>query len=267
MSADDLRCELQVLEDDVAELRQLQDSATRAGVHSVLRQGLEAKAQRMAEVEAALATLQKGTLPLGVPVEADADMAPAAPQPPQPAAPPQPPADEEMEPPQAVPEGVASFTPLGRYSWDQSDRFVKIYCDLPNLSQAQDCGCSFNLTSFTFWAAGVPGAAGRVVSHKLCIPQLCEKISNAGSSLIRKDGKFVVRLAKLSRGVEWSGLDDSEKRKQQEHKSLVDKGATTEELLANMYRNADDKTRSELSQAAHQGRVKRETDAKAKGLA
>ena len=247
----DLQSKLHILQADLAELTALQSTAKQPAVHTMLRDAIAAKTTEITTAETSLRDLTDPT---------------PAPTPATPPPPPRPMTEESPVKQPTEPEGVSSYAPLARYSWDQSEKFVKIYCDLPGLSAAAGCDCSFTLTSFSFWATGVPGEGGKVQNYKLAVPQLCEKISMGGSSLLRKDNKFVIRIAKLQRGTEWSGLDDSEKKKQSEHQSLVGNGATTEELLQNMYKNADEKTRKELSQAAHTGRVKREEDARKNGV-
>eukprot|EP00754_Rhynchopus_humris_P043355 Rhum_TRINITY_DN3170_c0_g2::Rhum_TRINITY_DN3170_c0_g2_i1::g.9696::m.9696/K04507/CACYBP, SIP; calcyclin binding protein len=288
VSADDLRSERLVLADDIEELRKLQSLATRGGVHKVLRDALAAAERRAAEIDAVLATPAAPAAPVAAPPAAAATPEAATPPlapPPLPdgvrgsGPPPQDPlsagataaaseAEAEAAAQQPVqPDGFGSFAALSRYSWDQTDRFVKVYCDLPHLKDAAgEVRCRFGLYSFAFWAEGVPTSGGRTESFRLAIPNLCEKVSLAGSSLLRKDEKFVVRLAKLQRGVTWTGLDDSEKKKTEAHQALVSKGATTSELLASMYENADESQRESLSKAAWEGHKKRQADAKAKGF-
>ena len=295
VSADDLRSERLVLTDDIEELHKLQSLATRGGVHKVLRDALAAAERRAAEIDSVLATPAAAAAPAAPVAQEAAPVAAATPEvatpplgpPPLPdgasgrGPPPQdaPPslsaaaaatseAEAEAAAQQPVqPDSFSSFVALSRYSWDQTDRFVKVYCDLPHLKDAAgEVRCRFGLESFVFWAEGVPTSGGRTESFRLAIPNLCEKVSIAGSSLLRKDEKFVVRLAKLQRGVTWTGLDDFEKKKTAAHQALVSKGATTSELLASMYENADDSQRESLSKAAWEGHKKRQADAKTKGF-
>eukprot|EP01062_Namystynia_karyoxenos_P018026 TRINITY_DN16678_c0_g1_i1.p1 TRINITY_DN16678_c0_g1~~TRINITY_DN16678_c0_g1_i1.p1 ORF type:complete len:299 (+),score=108.77 TRINITY_DN16678_c0_g1_i1:224-1120(+) len=292
----DLKSEIAVLEDDLAEFRQLQEKATRPGVHRVLRGAIETAAQRIAAIRKQLRDAGVATEPPTAPVREEEPRGGAEPigrdeapesdpcPPPLGSCPPEEPEEEEQlpqpEPPHTDPGEAREPTPNDRaaeqkkaddaagilwkptsdYAWDQSDKFVKIYVDLPGVGSAERVYCHFQPQAFDFRAVGVAGKHYRCAVH-----QLCESINIRESTVLVKPNKFVIKLVKLRKCTEWSGVDDVEKRKKLQHKKLADSGATTEELLANMFKDADDKTRAELSQAAFEGRKKRESEAASKG--
>ncbi|KAJ9444108.1 hypothetical protein DIPPA_11714 [Diplonema papillatum] len=243
---EDLRSELATLDDDIAELHALQGVAKKPAVHALLRDGLQKTAANRAAISAQIDRA-----------------APPAPAP----APPRESAAAALENPADAPPAPAgfdpslfSFKPVKKYAWDQKDKTVSVYCDLPNLKDADLVEPKFGQLDFSVYMVGVPVNPGseQKENYKLDVPALCHKISAAKSAVLRKDHRLVVRLSKLEPGKEWSGLDDSEDRKKANHEALVSSGADTAELLANMYRNADDETREKLSKAAHEGRLKRE---------
>eukprot|EP01064_Diplonema_japonicum_P016719 TRINITY_DN2473_c1_g2_i1.p1 TRINITY_DN2473_c1_g2~~TRINITY_DN2473_c1_g2_i1.p1 ORF type:complete len:210 (+),score=74.62 TRINITY_DN2473_c1_g2_i1:48-677(+) len=154
------------------------------------------------------------------------------------------------------------YTTLARYAWYEEAGYVKVTCDLENLKDADDVICDFQTESFCFSAVGVPDKTGKKHNYRLGVTQLHSDVKPSSCVLTKKDNKFGIKLVKQERGEEWKSLDRSEKVKQGQHKSLADSGASTEELLQNLYKNADDKTRADLSRAAFEGRLKREAEAK-----
>jgi len=73
-----------------------------------------------------------------------------------------------------------------------------------------------------------------------------------------------IKLKKLEEGTEWSAIDDHEEVRKARHKALADKGASTMELLNNMYKDADEETQRSLRESYLKGQEKREMEAKAK---
>eukprot|EP00993_Chasmostoma_nieuportense_P002835 NODE_3599_length_937_cov_41.467901_g3447_i0.p1 GENE.NODE_3599_length_937_cov_41.467901_g3447_i0~~NODE_3599_length_937_cov_41.467901_g3447_i0.p1 ORF type:complete len:271 (-),score=102.23 NODE_3599_length_937_cov_41.467901_g3447_i0:125-880(-) len=157
--------------------------------------------------------------------------------------------------PAVVEPAPPKFEEIKKYAWDQSTKQVTVYLSLAEVGQ---CHCDFQTTSLLFTCVDKSGK-----SLRLRIPTLCEPIDTAQSTYVVKPERVVLKLRKHA-NVEWTGLDDTEKRKKAQHQKLASSGASTAELLANMYNNADDKTREELSQAALQGRIKREEENKKK---
>eukprot|EP00755_Sulcionema_specki_P013829 Sspe_Gene.55046::Locus_30318_Transcript_1_1_Confidence_1.000_Length_938::g.55046::m.55046/K04507/CACYBP, SIP; calcyclin binding protein len=239
---------LAVLEEEIAELRSLQDVAKLPGVHKVLRCALEEKSARAEQLRKKTAAAEKKN-DVEEKKEVAEDSIPDTPN------------GEALRMLREDDAAGHVFHELRGYAWDQSDKFVKIYCDLPGVGATRSY-CHFAPSSFTFRSVNSTG----VKHHALSVHSLYDKIRVNDCSLLVKPDKFVIRLAKRTPGESWESLDDSEKRRKEEHRKLADSGATTEELLANIYRNADDKTRASLAEAAHQGRLKREAEAKKRGL-
>eukprot|EP00756_Hemistasia_phaeocysticola_P050365 Hpha_TRINITY_DN2512_c0_g1::TRINITY_DN2512_c0_g1_i1::g.1481::m.1481/K04507/CACYBP, SIP; calcyclin binding protein len=256
----DLKSELLILKDDEKALLDLLNDAKRPGVIRVLRDAVTQIAKRMEEINARL--IAAGVVPR------EDDENPCPPSLSEPAAGVVP-LDEEQKQPELTPaektandiaaerkksddEAGIIWQSMPSFAFDQSDKFVKVYVTLPGVGSS-DHYVHFQPMAFDFRAKGVQGKNMRFAVHNLC-----EAINLKESSVLVKPDKFVVKLAKLKKGEEWKGLDDVEKKKQMQHSKLASGGATTEELLANMFHDADDKTREELSKAAYEGRLKRE---------
>eukprot|EP01006_Ploeotia_vitrea_P048161 TRINITY_DN67203_c4_g1_i1.p1 TRINITY_DN67203_c4_g1~~TRINITY_DN67203_c4_g1_i1.p1 ORF type:complete len:308 (+),score=54.77 TRINITY_DN67203_c4_g1_i1:54-926(+) len=141
--------------------------------------------------------------------------------------------------------------PVQKFAWDQSDKFVKIYISMDGLTPDSEIKTDFHPTYFNVVFFDV-----KETNYQFSRHDLCENINPATSDVLKKQGKCVIRLAKSTQKVEWTGIDDSEKKKKEQHRKLAASGASTQELLANMYNQADDKTREELSKAAFEGQKK-----------
>eukprot|EP00667_Euglena_gracilis_P013560 EG_transcript_13987 len=155
---------------------------------------------------------------------------------------------------------LGNFLSFKQWAWDQSSSFVTVYLTVEGLEDVAQVHCSFQRQSFDFRCLQCKGR-----NYRLHVPTLCEDILPAGSSVVVKTGSARIKLRK-AHDLEWPGLDDVEKRKKAQHKQLADSGATTEELLRNMYLQADDKTRADLAKAAAEGQKKRTETAKAQGV-
>merc|ERR1712151_788398 len=102
------------------------------------------------------------------------------------------------------------------------------------------------------------------------IPNLCKEIDVQASEKNIKTDMISVKLKKLAVGQEWSDINDEKDKYQQKREYRINhgdlKGATTEELLADMYANANDEDRAGLRDAMRVNREKRTEEAKnAKG--
>lgn len=142
---------------------------------------------------------------------------------------------------------------IKQYAWDQSDQYVKVYVSLDGLTgDSSQVDCQFHANRFEATCFGVKGS-----NYSLRLGPLYEPIDPKQCSVLVKPGRFVVKLKKSVKS-EWAGLDNIAKLQKLRHEQLVHGGASTAELLANMYADADDETRRGLAEAAHQGRLKRE---------
>eukprot|EP01063_Lacrimia_lanifica_P037360 TRINITY_DN7642_c0_g1_i2.p1 TRINITY_DN7642_c0_g1~~TRINITY_DN7642_c0_g1_i2.p1 ORF type:complete len:255 (+),score=97.61 TRINITY_DN7642_c0_g1_i2:60-824(+) len=245
----DAASELEVLRGDLQELFELQKVAKRGGVVARLQKCVGAVAERIQELEAEKAATDAAATPPAPPAHAD------------------PSAAEPCEAEEAPLPDLSRHQNLATYSWTESAKSVKVYCDLKHLKDAPVVDCRFGPTSFFFYASDVPAATGGPAKcWKLAVPNLHDAIVPARSTLTRKEHKFVVTLWKRQQGVDWEHLTDVEKLKKQKHKELVDSGATTDQLLANMFKDADPETQAKLRAAALEGQKKREEDAKKRGM-
>merc|ERR1719343_1890171 len=98
------------------------------------------------------------------------------------------------------------------------------------------------------------------------VPNLCKAIDVEASKKSVKADQVVLKLRKLETGVTWSDLTDEKDKYQKRREYRINhgdlKGATTEELLADMYQHANDEDRAGLRDAMRVNREKREEDAK-----
>lgn len=97
------------------------------------------------------------------------------------------------------------------------------------------------------------------------VPNLCQEIQTDTSTKKVKADSIVVKLRKAS-PAEWSDLTDEKdvykKRREYRINHGDLKGASTEELIADMYQHANDEDRAGLRDAMRVNREKRAEDAK-----
>ena len=187
----------------------------------------------------------------------------------QPAAPPAPaPAGVPADPPAApaaappAPEALAevpeafqrdNFTSLKKWAWDQGQSYVTVYLTIAGLQDQGQVHCAFLTQSFDLRCIDCDGK-----HYRMAVPNLCEPVLPKQCSVAVKKDSLKLKLKKAAPG-DWAGLDDGQKKKDLQHKKLADSGASTAELLKNMYDNADDQTRVDLAKAAIEGQKKRES--------
>ena len=98
-------------------------------------------------------------------------------------------------------------------------------------------------------------------TRRLAVSNLCGPVDAARSKLVLKRDRIQLRLAKAAPGDVWSALDDTlDRRKADRDARLAHgdlKGASTQQLLADMYANASDEERASLLAAAAAGADKR----------
>lgn len=152
---------------------------------------------------------------------------------------------------------------ISRFSWDQSDKFVSIYVPFDGVGVLPS-----ESVEVVFRPRGVLlviSTGGKQQWYK--IPNLCKDIVVEASKSTVKADQVVLKLRKAAQGLSWSDLSDDKDKYQQRREYRVQhgdlKGATTEELLADMYKNANDEDRAGLRDAMKINREKREEDAKA----
>jgi len=159
-------------------------------------------------------------------------------------------------------QGLEMIGKITKYSWDQSKLNVSIYIPFDALSTIpeSDITCVFK----PFGVLVVVRKAGKKLWYKM--PNLCNEIDTAASSRKVKSDQLVVKLRKLEQGQVWSDLSDDKDRYQKQREYRLEhgdlKGATTEQLLADMYKDANDEDRAGLRDAMRINRQKREEEAK-----
>jgi hypothetical protein len=156
------------------------------------------------------------------------------------------------------------YSQVASYAWDQSDKFASVYITCSGVGQepAERIKCNFGDFSFHLTLDLDKAGGNSPRQQQLKIPNLNKKIDVGKSKMIIKADRLVIKLKKAEVGVEWSALDDTEDKKKAQRDKRVKtgdlKGASTQELLADMYANADDETRKGLMEAAAKGQAKRE---------
>jgi len=154
---------------------------------------------------------------------------------------------------------------LATFSWDQSDKFVSI---LVNYDAASTLAA--DAVQVIFRPQGVllliNEASGKRRWFK--VPNLCKEIDTAASTKKVKSDSISLKLKKVATGTTWNDLTDNKDRYQEKREYRINhgdlKGASTEELLADMYQNATDEERTGLRDAMRVNREKRGEDAKPK---
>uniref|UniRef100_A0A7S2AIG4 CS domain-containing protein n=1 Tax=Alexandrium andersonii TaxID=327968 RepID=A0A7S2AIG4_9DINO len=101
-------------------------------------------------------------------------------------------------------------------------------------------------------------------THWWKAPNLCKEIDLQASKRNIKADQIVIKLRKRQTGEQWSDLTDEKDKYQKMREYRINhgdlKGATTEELLADMYQHANDEDRAGLRDAMRVNREKREED-------
>ncbi|CAE7943702.1 Cacybp [Symbiodinium sp. KB8] len=152
-------------------------------------------------------------------------------------------------------------TKISRFSWDQSDRFVSIYVPFDGAGKLKEEDVQVHFREIGVLL--VFQKDGK--RHWYKVPNLCQPIDVEASKRTIKADQVVVKLRKARVGS-WSDLTDEKDRYQRKREYRIQhgdlKGATTEELLADMYKNASDEDRAGLRDAMRVNREKREEDAR-----
>jgi len=149
---------------------------------------------------------------------------------------------------------------ITRYSWDQSDKFVSLYVpyDRVHTFSSESIQVIFRHVGVLLTITD----GGKTFWFK--VPNLCKEINTESSTKKVKEDQVVIKLRKAEVGQKWSDLTDDKDRYQKMREYRINhgdlKGATTEELLADMYQNANDEERSGLRDAMRVNRQKREEE-------
>eukprot|EP00750_Incisomonas_marina_P022180 INCI4906.1.p1 GENE.INCI4906.1~~INCI4906.1.p1 ORF type:complete len:457 (-),score=127.85 INCI4906.1:157-1404(-) len=161
--------------------------------------------------------------------------------------------------------GPVPFTIISKFAWSQSEKFVSVHFDRPGCSSLpkDQASVQFTETTAELRVYDKPVDQASVLErHRWRVPNLCHPIDPSKSKLVWKTDRLVVKMKKQENGIEWSDLTDTlDKKKALRERRIANgdlKGASTQELLADMFANASDEERKGLLEAAHKGRQKRE---------
>ena len=140
-----------------------------------------------------------------------------------------------------------------RYSWDQSAKAVTVYVPV----EGGEMESNFGERCFSLRVR-----EGSIV-RELKVVNLCKAIDPEKSKALRKPDRIQLKLMKVVR-EDWSDLTDDLDRKNAERAKRVADGdlkdASTNQLLADLYKTATDDERETLKAAALEGHLKRERD-------
>mmetsp|Transcript_187 Transcript_187/g.762 ORF Transcript_187/g.762 Transcript_187/m.762 type:complete len:935 (-) Transcript_187:62-2866(-) len=158
-------------------------------------------------------------------------------------------------------QGLELPTKITKYSWDQTKANVSLYIPFDGVGSLPegDIVCVFRPRGVLL----VISHAGK--RHWYKVPNLCTDIDTEASGRKLKSDHVVIKLRKAEQGREWSALDDSKERYNKDREFRLQhgdlKGASTEQLLADMYKNANDEERAGLRDAMRVNQEKRKADA------
>jgi hypothetical protein len=151
---------------------------------------------------------------------------------------------------------------ISKYSWDQSNNQVSIYISFDGAKALPDecLECHFRPRGVLL----IISSGGK--QHWFKIPNLCHAVDTAACRWTLKTDAIALKLRKAEQGLEWSDLTDEKDQYKQKRAYRIEKGdlkgATTEQLIADMYQNASDEERAGLREAMRVNREKRAEDAR-----
>lgn len=171
---------------------------------------------------------------------------------------------ERLEPKQSSSEGTKCYqVKLNNYSWDQSDKFVKIYVTLQNAHTCpeENVLCTFTDRSMTL---SVRNLGNR--DYTLVIKNLLEPIDVAKSTWKVKTDMVIVNLAKTTTN-NWSHMTELEKRASESKKMDTtdtddlskdsDPSAGLMNIMKKMYQSGDDDMKRMIAKAWVEGQEKK----------
>ena len=132
---------------------------------------------------------------------------------------------------------------IDRYGWDEGKLYVTLYITLEGISEQSYVVCHFERREFHLWCLGINGA-----HYDLGVPNLLNSIDPEKSSFVLKRNEVRLKLKKKDPSRNWPGLDDSQRNKNQRAQAAAQESASVEQMMADMYKNVDDKTRVQLEQ-------------------
>jgi len=150
---------------------------------------------------------------------------------------------------------------ISKYAWDETDKFVSIYIDLPGVGNLPEGSV---VSEFAKAAFSLSIRFEEKPCQELKMPNLCYEVETGKCKVVVKAERLVVKLKKAQVGQKWGALHDAERKKKEMRDERVQngdlKGATTEELLKDMYDNADAEGKRSLREAMASGQAKRQNE-------
>jgi calcyclin binding protein len=145
---------------------------------------------------------------------------------------------------------------ITNYAWDQSDKFLKLYLTLGNLSVINDSNI---VAEFTDKSVTV-----RVqFPNKTCqlyIARLCEDIVPKDCYCKKKSEYVLLMLKKAEVGKTWQTVTEREKKAKEKNKPKLDDNedpsSSITKMLKNMYDEGDDDMKRTISKAWCQSQMK-----------
>lgn len=195
--------------------------------------GLTSRPLVAQRLQALAQTMAASILP-GPPAAQAASAAPAKPGQARHAAPSTP-----AVPPPRAPDKL-QFKHAERYGWDQSDKYVSVYVPVPGVAElpADRVSCKFTPRSFDLRVVGQDDG-----THvRLLREPLEHEIDSAGSKLIVKQDKVVVKLRKAKAWDHWSSrglLADPRAAAADSLGESPDPGAGLLDVVRRMYEDGD----------------------------
>jgi len=145
---------------------------------------------------------------------------------------------------------------ITNYAWDQSDKFMKLYLTLDNLSaiSTDDITSNFTDRSMTVKVK---------LPTKVCqlhIARLCEDILPQDCYCKKKSDYVLVMLKKQEAGKTWPWVTEREKKAKEKDKPKLDENedpsAGLTKLLKNMYDEGDDEMKRTIGKAWSESQAK-----------
>jgi len=145
---------------------------------------------------------------------------------------------------------------LRTYSWDESDKFMKLYVNITELEPGMDekATCDFEPLSISV------SVAAPKANYKLTINQLAAKIVPAKSYFKVKKGLLVLFMAKEKQGETWECVTAQEKKtkidKKPEPKMDADPNESIMGMMKKMYDEGDSNMKQMLNKTWYESQQK-----------
>lgn len=161
-----------------------------------------------------------------------------------------------------TPKAKTNFTPkiytvnIRNYSWDQSDKFMKLYITLKNVQtlEKDKISVKFDERSVILHVSELDSK-----NHQLSILKLAENINPDASYHKVKTDMVVLFLAKQKQ-IKWEGVTEVEARSAEARKPKLDSNdpnAGIMDLMKQMYVDGDDKMKQMLNKTWYESQQKR----------